>query len=114
MEYLIDMHNINAIYSISIHDMIQYICTKEDRYRCVLAFQLAHLYTRAYFSIKCNLPELPLNCAFFSSVEIDRAMRKDPTAELDPIVARHTNIPFGESLNINDILAKTGGTLAKL
>ena len=111
MEYLIDTYNINAVYSISIHDMIQYLCAEEDRYRCVLAFQLAHMYTRAYFSIKCNIPELPLNCAFFSSVEVDRAMRYSPSDQLDPTVALHTDIPFGESLNINDVLEKTNGTL---
>ena len=67
MEYLIQANGINAQFSLSIHDQIKYISSIEDRYRTALAFQIAHLITRAHFSKACGVYELPFNCAFFSS-----------------------------------------------
>jgi hypothetical protein len=55
MEYLISEYGIDATYSISIHDMIQYISSNEDRHRCALAFQIAHMYTRAYFRSRAEI-----------------------------------------------------------
>ena len=111
MDYLIKKYRINAFYSLSIHDMIQFISSKEDRYRTALAFQLAHLYTRAYFSLKCGLPQLPQNVAFFSSVEIDRSMRKDK--ELPWNTGLYGDDPgTAETLDISRIIELTNGTLS--
>ena len=67
MEYLIQANDIDAQFSLSIHDQIKYISSVKDRYRTALAFQIAHLITRAHFSRACGVYELPFNCAFFSS-----------------------------------------------
>ena len=113
LEYLLAEYEINAAYSLSIHDMIQYICAEEDKYRCVLAFQLAHLYTRVYFTLKCGFTQLPQNCAFFSSVEVDRVMGRSPGLKIDPIFDPAGSLPDLESLNINDVILKTNGSLQK-
>ena len=112
MDFLVKKYDIDAYYSLSIHDMIQFISSKEDKYRTALAFQLAHLYTRAYFSLKCGLPQLPQNVAFFSSVEIDRSMRKDK--DLNWNAAFYGEDPgSAESLDISRIIELTNGTLSK-
>jgi len=112
MDFLVEKYGINAHYSLSIHDMIQFISSKEDKYRTALAFQLAHLYTRAYFSLKCGLPQLPQNVAFFSSVEIDRSMRKDKDISWNTIFYGENPGP-AESLDISRIIELTNGSLSK-
>lgn len=117
MEYLIQANGIDAQFSLSIHDQIKYISSIEDRYRTALAFQIAHLITRAHFSKACGVYELPLNCAFFSSgkntktvqfstqmtvylVEIDCTIRKN----VNDSSGTFDRLPAGEELNIHDIL----------
>jgi len=110
MEWLIAHYKIDATFAISVHDQIRYLSSKDDAMRTALAFQIAHLLTRAFFSTKCAINELPQNCAFFSSVEIDSTLRKD---------VRHTSTLFphvenGRELTIGDICQLTGGSLVKL
>ena len=53
---------------------------------------------------------MPQNVAFFSSVEIDRSMRKNPLEEFDQDLFG-SEMPLGETLNIDDIILKTNGSL---
>lgn len=66
------------------------------------------------FAHKLGMNDLPLGVAFFSSVEIDKALRKKHNDECvtpsNPMGIRNSCcIPPGQSLDINEILQKTNG-----
>ncbi|KAJ7050477.1 DNA polymerase family A-domain-containing protein [Mycena amicta] len=113
MDYLIQKYDIQARYLISVHDELRYLVAEADRYRAALALQIANVWTRSLFAYKLGMDDLPQGVAFFSAVDVDTVLRK----EVDmPCVtpSQPVPIPPGESLNIEDILAKTnGGTLLK-
>ncbi|EPS98269.1 hypothetical protein FOMPIDRAFT_1037579 [Fomitopsis schrenkii] len=108
MEHLIKKYNIQARYLISVHDELRYLVKDEDRYRAALALQIANLWTRSLFAFKLGMSDLPQGVAFFSSVDVDRVLRK----EVDmPCVtpSQSSAIPPGESLDITTVLEKTNG-----
>ncbi|KAI0821816.1 gamma DNA-directed DNA polymerase [Trametes gibbosa] len=111
MEHLIAKYNIHARYLISVHDELRYLVKEEDKYRAALALQIANLWTRSYFAYRLGMDDLPQGVAFFSSVDVDRVLRK----EVDmPCVtpSQPDPIPPGESLDIAQTLEKThGGSL---
>ncbi|KAJ1971373.1 DNA-directed DNA polymerase gamma mip1 [Dimargaris xerosporica] len=110
MKYLIRHYDIDARFLISIHDEIRYLVRYEDRYRAALALQVANLWTRALFSYRVGMEELPQSVAFFSAVDIDHVLRKE--VDLDCVTPSNpTPIPPGESLTIEQLLAHTGGSL---
>ena len=85
----------------------------EDRYRAALALHLANLMVRAEVCAKLGLDNLPASTAFFSSVDVDTVMRKEPGADCvtpsNPLglLAGH-GICKGEGLTIWDTLSKLG------
>ncbi|THV00821.1 gamma DNA-directed DNA polymerase [Dendrothele bispora CBS 962.96] len=113
MDHLIKKYGIEARYLISVHDELRYLVKEEDRYRAALALQIANLWTRCMFAYKLGMDDLPQGVAFFSSVDVDRVLRKE--VDMPCVTPSHPNpIPPGESLNIEGILNKTnGGTLWK-
>ncbi|GAA5963350.1 hypothetical protein JCM8115_000986 [Rhodotorula mucilaginosa] len=110
MEYLTKKYDIDARYLISVHDEIRYLVKEEDKYRASLALQIANLWTRSLFAYRLQMPDLPQGCAFFSAVDIDSCFRKEVNM---PCVtpSNPEAIPFGESLDIEQTLAKTAGRL---
>ena len=118
MKWLCQQYDIDARYCISFHDSFKYLVTNEDRYRAALALQMAHLYTRAMFAHELGIDDLPLNTAFFSQVEIDTCLRKNPKRDyVTPSnpggLERTYGIRPGETLSIYDIIEKTGDSLVK-
>ncbi|KAI0353878.1 gamma DNA-directed DNA polymerase [Trametes cingulata] len=111
MEHLIAKYNIQARYLISVHDELRYLVKEEDRYRAALALQIANLWTRSYFAFKLGMDDLPQGVAFFSSVDVDRVLRKE--VDMPCVTPSQPNpIPPGESLDILKTLEKThGGSL---
>ena len=116
MEWLFRHFNIRGRFSISIHDEVRYLVREEDKYRAALALQIANLWTRTLFAHQLGFDDLPLSVAFFSAVDIDSCLRKEP--HLDCVtpsnpdgLERGYNIPPGQALSIHDILEKTGGCL---
>jgi DNA polymerase family A len=110
MEYLIQTYSIDARYLVSVHDELRYLVTEQDRYRAALALQIANLWTRCLFVYRLGMDDLPQGIAFFSAVDVDSVLRK----EMDMPCAtpsQSTPVPPGESLGIEEILARTGGTL---
>lgn len=81
MKWIMESYGISGRYSLSIHDDIRFLVREEDAERAVLALQLSNLYTRCLFSYMTSTPDLPLSVAFFSAVEIDKVLRKDPSDE---------------------------------
>lgn len=113
MEHLIREYDIQARYLISVHDELRYLVKEEDKYRAVLALQIANLWTRSVFAYRLGMDDLPQGVAFFSAVDVDKVLRK----EVDmPCVtpSQPIPIPSGESLDIITTLEKTnGGSLWK-
>ena len=81
----------------------------EDRYKAALALQTANLLVRAMFCSRLGMVSLPRDVAFFSSIDVDQVMRKEPDMECvtpsNPQGLNHGyGINFGESLTIQEIL----------
>ncbi|EMR08669.1 hypothetical protein PNEG_02846 [Pneumocystis murina B123] len=105
MEYLIERYKINARLVLTVHDEIRYLVHEEDKYILALALQISNLWTRAIFSQKLGINDVPQSCAFFSSIDIDHVLRKE--TNMDCITPSNPEkIPHGESLNIYQLLKK--------
>jgi DNA polymerase gamma 1 len=59
MAYLIEKYSIQARFMLSVHDEVRYLVKEEDRYRAALALQISNLWTRAIFSYKLGINDLP-------------------------------------------------------
>ncbi|KAG4304903.1 hypothetical protein PORY_001578 [Pneumocystis oryctolagi] len=105
MEYLIETYKINARLVLTVHDEIRYLVHEDDKYILALALQISNLWTRAMFSEKLGINDVPQSCAFFSSIDIDHVLRKE--TNMDCITPSNPEkIPHGESLNIYQLLEK--------
>ncbi|OTF75512.1 hypothetical protein BLA29_010624, partial [Euroglyphus maynei] len=109
MKWLMESFKIQGRFSISIHDEIRYIIRDEHRFRAALALQFANLITRSYFTSTLNLNDLPASVAFFTSIEIDKCLRKDskddcktPSNSLG--LSKGYGISSGISLNVYELL----------
>ncbi|CAF0847266.1 unnamed protein product [Adineta ricciae] len=78
MRWLIEKYDIHCRFAISIHDEVRYLCHVDDRYRAALALQITNLLTRAMFAKQLKMNDLPASVAFFSSVDVDKCLRKEP------------------------------------
>ena len=108
MDHLIAKYDIKARYLISVHDELRYLVREEDKYRAALALQIANLWTRCLFAYKLGMDDLPQGVAFFSAVDVDKVLRKE--VYMPCVTPSHPDpIPAGESLDITQILEKTGG-----
>jgi len=105
MDFLIRRFNIQARLAITVHDEIRYLVKEEDKYRAAMALQVANVWTRAMFSQQVGIDDLPQSCAFFSAVDIDHVLRKEVNMDCVTPSFPH-KIPHGESLDINQLLAK--------
>ncbi|GAC74929.1 mitochondrial DNA polymerase gamma, catalytic subunit [Moesziomyces antarcticus T-34] len=110
MEWLTKRYSIDARFMLSVHDEVRYLVKDEDRYRAALALQIANIWTRAMFAFKLQMDDLPLGCAFFAQVDIDKVLRKEAD---DPCVTpSHPDaVPVGVALDIEKILEETKGSL---
>ncbi|KER31053.1 hypothetical protein T265_02616 [Opisthorchis viverrini] len=78
MGWLIQKYSLPARLCISIHDEVRYLCRQDAADRVALALQISNLFTRAFFAYQLGMRDLPESVAFFSSVEIDTCLRKNP------------------------------------
>lgn len=111
MKWLFERLNINGRFSISIHDEVRYIVDEKDRYKAAFALQVSNLLVRAYFAYKLNMKDLPISVAFFSSVDIDKCLRKEVDMDCrSPSNPNGLNASYGigpgESLDVEQILKK--------
>ncbi|KAI9023697.1 DNA polymerase family A-domain-containing protein [Phycomyces nitens] len=103
MGHLIERYNIDARFMLSVHDEVRYLSSDKDQHRTALALQVANLWTRALFSYKLGIHNLPQSVGFFSAVDIDHVFRKEPY--MDCITPSHPEkIPGGISCTIQDTL----------
>jgi DNA polymerase gamma 1 len=108
MEYLIKKYDIQARYLISVHDEVRYLAKEDDRYRTALALQIANAWTRALFCYNLSVDDLPQGVTFFSAVDVDHVLRKEVFMTCET-PSHPSPIPAGESLDIEQLLQKTGG-----
>ena len=104
-----ECYDINGRFLISIHDEVRYMVPYEERYKAALALQTANLLVRAMFCSRLGMSGLPKSVAFFSSVDIDQVMRKEPEMECvtpsNPQGLKHGyGIDAGESMTIQQTL----------
>ncbi|EPB85093.1 hypothetical protein HMPREF1544_08145 [Mucor circinelloides 1006PhL] len=78
MAHLIERYQINARFMLSVHDEVRYLTSAQDQHRTAFALQVANIWTRALFSYKLGIHDLPQSVAFFSAVDIDHVLRKEP------------------------------------
>ncbi|KAI9263373.1 DNA polymerase family A-domain-containing protein [Phascolomyces articulosus] len=103
MAHLIDRYQINARFMLSVHDEVRYLSTNEDTHRTALALQVANLWTRALFSWRLGVESLPQSVAFFSAVDIDHVLRKEPNMPCTT-PSHEERIKEGVSCTIEDTL----------
>nr|CDS27540.1 DNA polymerase subunit gamma [Hymenolepis microstoma] len=116
MAWLIRKYNLRARLCISIHDEVRYLCDQRCADQVALALQISNLLTRALFAFQLGMHDLPESVAYFSSVEIDTCLRKDPLNDCktpsNPDGLEITyGIPKGESLTVSEIIERTGGSM---
>ncbi|KAG0006090.1 hypothetical protein BGZ79_009372 [Entomortierella chlamydospora] len=114
MNYLIRKYDIKARFMLCVHDEVRYMVKEEDAARASLALQVSNLWTRAMFSYKLGIHDLPQAVAFFSCVDVDHVFRKE--VFMDCVTPTHSEkIPHGYSLTIEEALDSTqGGDLGKI
>ncbi|TPP57846.1 DNA polymerase subunit gamma-1, partial [Fasciola gigantica] len=78
MGWLIQLYQLPARLCISIHDEVRYICRRDAADRVALALQISNLFTRCLFAYQLGMRDLPESVAYFSSVEVDTCLRKNP------------------------------------
>lgn len=107
MDHLCRTYGIQARFLLSFHDDVRYLVKDEDAPRAALALQVANFWTRSMFAYMLEMDDLPLGCAFFSQVDVDKILRKEPT---DPCVTpSHPDaVPHGSSLTIEQTIEATG------
>jgi len=111
MEWFMQQFNIKGRFTISIHDEVRYMVESEDRYKAALALHLSNLLVRAHVVASLGLDTLPSSTAFFSSVDIDTVLRKEPNSDCrtpsnpEGLLLGH-GVPFGEGLDIHQVLDK--------
>lgn len=108
MKWLFEEYQIDGRFSISIHDEIRYIVKEHDIYKAAMALQFSNLIARAYFTAALGLNDLPASVAFFSSIEIDKCLRKDVNHDCitpsNPLgLSKGYGVPTGQSLDIHSL-----------
>lgn len=100
-----ELLGIKTHFVLSIHDEVRFLVKNEHRYLAALALQIANLWTRCYFVAAVGMDDLPLNCAFFSAVDIDHCLRKEVTMDCKTPTNSIAEEP-GESLDIYQLIEK--------
>lgn len=104
-------------FCLSFHDEIRYLVPDQYAYQTALAMHVTNLLTRSFCVSRIGMHDLPRSIAFFTSVEIDRVLRKE--AHLDCKTPSNPHglsngygIEEGDSLDINQTIEKVGNDLS--
>merc|ERR1719234_1418363 len=109
VNWLFSQLNVSGRFVLSIHDEVRFLVRSEDRYRAALALHLANLLVRAEIVAQLGLENMPASGAFFSSVDVDTVMRKEPSEDCvtpsNPLgLEKGHGIAKGEGLDIWAVL----------
>ncbi|XP_026294410.1 DNA polymerase subunit gamma-1, mitochondrial isoform X1 [Frankliniella occidentalis] len=107
----------DARFCLSFHDEVRYLVPEDKAHHAALALHTAHLLTRAFCASRLGLIDLPLSVAFFTSVEVDKTLRKEAhdncqTPSNPHGLLKGYGIASGESLDIYQSIDKAGGPYA--
>lgn len=107
----------DARFCLSFHDEVRYLVPEDKAHTAALALHAAHLLTRAFCVSRLGLVDLPLSVAFFTSVEVDRTLRKEAhdscqTPSNPHGLLKGYGIPPGENLDIYKAIERAGGSAA--
>ncbi|XP_061513323.1 DNA polymerase subunit gamma-1, mitochondrial [Anopheles gambiae] len=102
-------------FCLSFHDEVRYLVPERYAHHAALALHLTNLLTRAFCVHRVGFRDLPQSVAFFSSVEVDRVLRKEAQHDCRTPSNPHGLrvgycIPDGESLDIYQTLARLTAT----
>ncbi|GMR37530.1 hypothetical protein PMAYCL1PPCAC_07725, partial [Pristionchus mayeri] len=111
LEHLAMEYDIDARFSISIHDEVRYVVSQKDADRFALALMFANMYVRAFISQRVGIYQLPMTCAFFSQVDVDSVLRKEVDSRC--VNPDGSVVQSGRALTISDVIKATGGSLEK-
>ena len=103
-------------FCLSFHDEVRYIVKDEHADQAVLAMHVTNLLTRSFCVSRLGVQDLPSSVAFFTSVEIDRILRKDAENDCKTPSNPHGfsngyGIQFGESVDIYEAIRRAGNDL---
>jgi DNA polymerase gamma 1 len=105
--HLAKTYNINMRLAVTIHDELRFLVKNGHELRAAMALQVANLWVRTMFAYRLGFSDLPFSVAFFSLVDIDKVLRKEPSAEcITP--TNQSPIPPGRSLNIYELIEELG------
>ncbi|KAJ3043590.1 DNA-directed DNA polymerase gamma mip1 [Rhizophlyctis rosea] len=105
VNYLFRRLRIDGRFVLSIHDEVRFVVREDQKYLGALALQVANLWVRAMFVGSVGIEGLPYNVAFFSSIDIDHCLRKEPNQDcITP--SNHNAIPPGEAVDIYQLASK--------
>lgn len=109
----------DARFCLSFHDEVRYLVPDDKAHHAALALHVAHLLTRAFCVSRLGLTDLPLSVAFFTSVEVDKTLRKEAhdncqTPSNPHGLQKGYGIHPGENLDIYKSIEKAGGPAALL
>ncbi|KAJ8942912.1 hypothetical protein NQ314_009887 [Rhamnusium bicolor] len=101
-------------FCLSFHDEVRYLVSEQYKYQAALALHVTNLLTRSFCSYRLGLNDLPQSVAFFSSVEVDKVLRKESRQDcITPSNPHGLNkgygIENGEALDIFEAIEKAGG-----
>lgn len=104
-------------FCLSFHDEVRYLAPEPYKYQVALALHVTNLLTRSFCSYRLGLNDLPQSVAFFSSVEVDKVLRKESKQDCVTPSNPHGlsegyGIGHGEALNIYEAIEKAGGEYA--
>eukprot|EP00834_Sanchytrium_tribonematis_P005464 NODE_331_length_9425_cov_0.815355.p2 type:complete len:1110 gc:universal NODE_331_length_9425_cov_0.815355:2118-5447(+) len=100
MNHFIQQSGIDCKFMLSVHDEIRFLCNNDDIYKGALLLQYSNLIVRAFFAESIGVESLPLSCSFFSAIDVDTVLRKEPTISSETF----PEIPIGKTIDIYDIV----------
>ena len=71
------------MFTLSIHDEVRYLVPDDDVTRACWVLQVAHLLSRSFFAASVGINDLPASVAYFSSIDVDTVMRKEPAFDCE-------------------------------
>lgn len=103
-KYFMDLLKVDGRMLLFIHDESRWLVNKDHVKRATYAFQLAHLYTRAYFIDALGLDSLPAGESFFPLIDVDPYCLRKEVDMTCQTPSQTDIIPKGYNYTPNDVL----------
>jgi DNA polymerase gamma 1 len=105
VNYLYKKYNVDGRLVATIHDEIRTMVADKDVLKATYCLQIAHLYCWAAFIDTMNLDCIPAGMAWFSAVDVDTVLRKNPfDKQITP--TQPDGVPVGYTISAGQLLEK--------